>query len=676
MNSGAMGKHRTGSLSLVVLITLLALGATGALAWEQPKEWPEIGMVSKWKEYDARFYRVYEDAPFLDQSQFKLNQVKHYEKTREYNGKMDGIALENFLILDADEQTKRRKQASSELKFVEDFLMRMQSMVQRTKQMEISGWGLQVNDMTTVGDCLGKLRTAVSLDPSNPFAWHVLAYFANTVGDQARAAAALASAEGALAQIPTDQLTQLRAEVALDRAWLQRDQGDFEPAIASLQAAVGFGAKGTEPRLLQGLIAAQTGQTQKAVEIANALRSAEVRSFPPNITSGGFGPDLSDVTAWRSRTSNYLQSWILALTWLGEGNTDMAAAAFGQYSFNDLYPHAQRFWNDAGRIYEVSGRRSLAHKAWSMARINTPYLVYFIYKPYAKDVGQITGRPGAIPFFLGFDQFYTTGSRLAYGAALVEQVAAAEDEFKKQELGARALDELELCQLTGMYPAQAQVLKGQAYYLMGDLGSALLEVEGALQVMEDQGDKAGFSAVLQGLAKSDNDLAPTDVANFYSQSGSSAGRWMKPADREAKLAELRKNFADDPSDQNRQELARYLIRNDQVVEGRGLAMGDLKGQELTGENITQLSGDELALVLEADRAEGEDELAVALVKALEGGATDPWNHSGLWVLAGFICLDGGDLADGKVALERAQELDPGNQALKIQLAIMESKSGH
>jgi len=100
-------------------------------------------------------------------------------------------------------------------------------------------------------------------------------------------------------------------------------------------------------------------------------------------------------------------------------------------------------------------------------------------------------------------------------------------------------------------------------------------------------------------------------------------------------------------------------------------MGPLKGQELGRDNIRQLSGDDLALVLEADRQEGEAELAMALVKALEGGATDPWNHAVLWIYAGFICLDGGAEAEAKVALERAKELDPGNQALRIQLAIME-----
>ena len=652
---------------------MLVLMAAGALAWEQPSEWPDIGLVSKWRQYDRMFYRIHEDAPFQDQSQFKLDQPKYYARTREYNGKMDGIGLDTFLEKDADEQKKRRKQAARELKFVADFRDRMLTMVQRVRQRQGSGWGIQVDDMTTIGDCLGKLRTGIGLDPSNPYAWHVLAYFSSLVGDQKRAAGALGGAEDALALVPGDQLTELRAEIALDKAWLLRGQGHFEEAMTSLKAAAEYGAAGTGPRLLQGLIYAQTGETQKAVEIATALRSAEVRAFPPNLTSTSFSPELSDPTTWRKRTSNYLQSWILALTWLHEGNTDMAAAAFGKFSLNDQFPFAAPFWNDAGRIYEMTGRRSQAHQAWSMARINNPHIVFFIYKPYAMEVGKLTGRPGAVPFFLGFDLFYNSGNRLAYSAVLVEQVAAAEDDLAKQEFAARALDELELCQRSGIYPAQAQVLMGQVYYLMGDLGSALLEVEAALKVMDEQGDTAGSAAVLQGLAKSDNDLAPTDIANFYSQSGSSTGRWMMAKDRDAQLEGLRKAFADHPSMVNRQNLARFLIRNDQVPEGRDLAMGDLKGQELTGANITQLSGDDLALVLEADRTEAEDVLALALVKALEGGATDPWNHAGLWTLAGFICLDSGDIAEGRTALERALELDPGNQGLKIQLALMSKK---
>jgi cytochrome c-type biogenesis protein CcmH/NrfG len=653
-----------------VMSLMLAVLTTGALAWEQPQEWPDIGMVSKWKEYDARFYRTYQDGPFLDESQFKFDQVKQYAKTREYSGSLDGIGLETFLKKDADEQAQRRKLAAKELKFVADFHQRMQTMIQRVRDQQGSGWGEQIADQTVIGDCLGKLRTAVGLDPSNPYAWHVLGYFANIVGDKARANAALAHALAALTQVPPDQLVALRAEVALDMAWLQRDLGKFEKASSLLKSAVEYGAKGTEPRLLQGLIAAQTGETQKATAIASALRSAEVRVFPPNLKTSSFEPELADVAIWRKRTSNYLQSWILALTWLDEGNLEMATGAFGAFSFNDYYPFAQRFWNDAGRIYEMTGRRSLAQKAWSMARINVPYIVYFVYKPYAADLGGLTGRPGAVPFYLGFDLFFLGGSRLAYGEVLVQGIAAAEDEIDKQEIGMKALDELELLQATGNYPAQAQVLKGQAFYLLGDLGSALLEVQGALETMEKQGDKVGIAAVLQGLAKGDADLKPTDVANFYSQAGSGDGRWLKPQDLEAQQDSLRRAYAGEPSDENRHALAKFLIRNGDPVEGRELALAPLKGQKLGKDNIRQLSGDDMALVLEADRAEGEDELALTLVRALEGGAEDPWNHPVMWIYAGFICLDGNDMPEARVALERAQELDPGNQALKVQLAIM------
>jgi tetratricopeptide (TPR) repeat protein len=250
-------------------------------------------------------------------------------------------------------------------------------------------------------------------------------------------------------------------------------------------------------------------------------------------------------------------------------------------------------------------------------------------------------------------------------------IADAEKETQKQEIGMKAIEELDLQMKTGVYPAQAQVLKGQAYYLLGDLGSALLEVEGALETMDKQGDKAGIAAVLQGLAKAGSELNPTDVANFYSQGGSSGGRWIKPSDLAEQEKTLRQAYADHPNDANRHELARFLIRDVDPAEGRSLALAPLKGEEVSAGNIRQLSGDDLALVLEADRKEGEAELALALVKALESGAEDPWNNSVLWIYAGFICMDGGNMAESKVALERAQELDPGNQALRVQLAIMD-----
>ncbi len=566
---------------LAALVVLAGLAAGSGWAqeggWQAPAEWTDVGTVAKWIENDARFYRVYEDAPFQDTSQFRMNQAKQYQRTTEYGGRMDGIGLETFYALDAKAQADRRKAAGKELKFLADFRQRIEQQAQLVREGRNSGWGGNpTTDMTVIGDCLAKLRTAMGLDPSNPFGWHLYAYLSRVVGDTDRAENALEGASGALAKIPADQLTELRRAVALDWAWLYRDQGFFAKALAAVAAAEEYGAQGIEPRLLRGLIAAQTGQTQQAIEQASALGSVEVRAFPPNIRSVSFGPDVADISVWRNRSSGYLKSWILALTWIQEGNLEMAAAAFGGVPINDAYPFAKRFWNEAGRIYDLTGRRSLAIRAWNLSRINTPYIVYLVFKPYAMDLGRLTGQQGEVPFYLGFDKFFIGGSRIAYAAALVEKVAAAADEMEKNEFAARALDEIEVCLRAGIHPGQAGVLKaGQVYYLMGDLDSAMIEVEGALKRMNEMGDVPGSSAVLAGLAKAQHEIDSKDIANFYGQSGASGGRWIAAADPEKELEELRKLQATEPSDENRRNLARFLIRGDDPVpEGRALALGD------------------------------------------------------------------------------------------------------
>ena len=76
--------------------------------------------------------------------------------------------------------------------------MRVENQAQRTRQNSESGWGLQVSDVTAVGDVLHRLNTGTWLDPSNPFAWHLLAYFSRIVGDLDRSESALINARAAL----------------------------------------------------------------------------------------------------------------------------------------------------------------------------------------------------------------------------------------------------------------------------------------------------------------------------------------------------------------------------------------------------------------------------------------------------------------------------------------------
>jgi len=653
---------------LAVVISSTNAGMAGA--WEAPSTWSDISTVDNWVALDAHFYRIHEESLYLNEAHDNINQVKVYEQTREYRGRLAGIGTDKWQTLSAEEQAERRKLAGKELKFLADFRNRIINQVQNTRLELRSGWGQQITDHTVVGDALAKLRTAVALDPSNPYAWHLYSYFATLVGDETRALTAIAGAETALALIPETEELELRTAVAVDKAWLLRSQGEFSEAQASLEVAGTTGVKSLKGRLLQGLLAAQMGDDQTAITIAVELRATKVSRFPMNARTAGFRPDLVNVDAWAQTPSSYLHDWIMAYTWLRVGEVELASSAFGAHRLNDQRQFATRFWDEAAAFYEVTGRNSMAQNAWLQARVTTPYYPYMVSKDYTERLGNLTGRPGHIPYLLGFDANFLSGSRLAYSAALVNEMAAATEPGEKMKLATRALDQLEICEKFGVYAGPASVLQGQVYYLMGDLSSALAEIEQALEILQKNGDTVGYQAVLAQLSVVDHDLAPQDIANFYGQSGTSRGRWRTDEDPAAALTKLRDTYASQTNDLNRQNLARFLIRSGELDEGRELARASLGGGVVTADNVTELSIGDVELLLEAERAAGESALASHMVATLKSGADNPWPRANVWALVGFICLDENFVADGKLALQRASVLDPGNQGLKIQLSLM------
>lgn len=659
---------RVGLLFMIGGVLSLAVGV--ASAWEVPAGWTEIGTVRQWQALDARFYRSQDNALYLDESFFNLNQPEEYARTFRLRGALPGVRLDAWRELPAEEQNARRKAAGSQLKFLTDFRNRVSQQAQDLRQTGSSGWGAVVGDRTITGDVLTRLYTAVNVDPSNPYAWHLYSYFATLVGDEDRALAALGGAEQALAAIPPAELTQLRADVALDRAWLERDLGHFDAARAALEVVAANGGKGQEARLLQGLIAAQTGDVQTAITIASELRHATVGRFPVNLRSRDFAPDTGDVNSWDQRRSSYLADWILAFTWLREGRLDMVRSVFGGYSLDAQRPFAFRFWREAGQFYEVTGRGRMARQAWLQGRVALPYYPFTVYKVYSASLERLTGRPGKLPYLLGFDRHFLTGSRLAYAADLVAAVVAADEPGEKDKLAARAMDQLEICERFGIYPGQAAVLQGQIYYQMNDLASARLAIEEGLAALDARGDVVSFNAVLSGLNRARAELDPQDIANFYGQSGVSRGRWQGDDDPVAKVTELRAAFAAEPNQENRRNLARALIRQGETVEGRDLATAPLQGAALTADSIGALATADLELVLEADRAAGDATVALLMVDLLRSGRAEPWQDASVWTLAGFICLDQGLADEGRSALERAVALDPGNHGLQVQLSLM------
>jgi len=655
---------------LGIIVLLLGCQAVSALAWDEPKHWAEIGSVSTWIEMDQRFYRAFDETRYHDRSQFKTDQQKEYGKILISDSTEPALPLEAFQALSADEQASRVKEARKRLDFLRRFRERLEGMIQRTRQNQSSGWGNQTTDHTVVGDCLKRLRTAVGLDPSNPYAWHLLAYFSAVAGDLERSLAALDGCDAALAAIPAGELTNIRRRAALDRTWIMRDAGLFDEATSTLDVAEQLGEADIETRLLRGLISAQTGQVQQALSIAGELGSVEIRKFPPDFRSTSFSPELNNILNWKKISSAYLSSWIKALSWLQQGDPVTAAAAFGEYSLDDHYPFQHRFWNDAGRIYAMTDRLQRADQAWNVARLSIPYQVFFVYKPYQMGLGKLTGSTEKLPFFLGFDRFYLVGARLAYGAALVGKLSETTDEFEKQEWALLALDQLDISQRQGIYPGPSSVLQGQVYYLMGDYDSAMIELEEALVHFEKSGEEAYYAAVLEGLTAIRANRSKEEVDRFYSQSGTSTGRWAAEGNPEQVLADLRQAWATSPTDENRRALARHLIRHDELQEGRTLALGDSAGKPATSNMLAGMDSADLELVLEADRTIRSATLAQALVKELRAGRGDTWPDAGMWSLVGFICLDHEDTPAGREALEQAAKLDPGNQGLQTQLRMM------
>ena len=642
----------------VLALVLVAVPLTAA-AWEEPDHWPDVGTVSEWLTMDALMYRFEGDLPFLDKSQENVDQQKRYEQTRRYLGTMDAIGLADFLALPPDEQKARADATKKHRDYVVRFRNRMATYVQQTRSQQSIGWGMDVADVTTLGDLLRHMRSATGVDPANPYNWHLYSTFAYIAGDLERAALALRGAEAALAEVPEGELKDLRMAVALDRAWLERERGDFAASKEALDQAVAHGADGFDVILLEGLIAALSGDTQLALDMATKLSTVQISKFPYEYRSTSFSPEISNMGAWRKADSNFAQAWITALTWIKDGNLEMARSTFGNYKPVDVYPQSWRFWNDAGAIYEITGRPRQAGEAWNAARMWRPYAPYFPLKITAADIGRLTGRRGQVPVFKAYDTHIIAGSQLAFGFMLVMEVHGDPTDMEMQAAAGRALEALEVPRKAGVYAAQAHILEGTVYYRMGDKQSAFFEMEKALDLLAAEGNDLVYQNLIDDLASVQLSRSEAEIEEFLSQSGTLDARWVSPEDPVAYGEKLAAAYAADPSAENRHALAYNEIRYGDPAEGLKLVA------DHTSENMMDLK-----LALQADRARNDSARAVALAGDLAASGKDLYGDAELWTLVGFICLDAGEHAIGKRALVQALELDPTNHALQVQMEML------
>lgn len=650
--------------AVLVLVLFISLTASAA---EEHKNWQDIGTVSFWMDMDSRFYRLMEENPNQDVSQFRLDQHEAYKESKTWDGSLPApISLEGFRALPSEEQETRRKLALEELEFVVGFFNVQTQRLQRARENQPTTSLINTSRMTGLTDCLRQLSHATGLDPENYYAWHLSSYFAACCGDIQRSHDALKAAAQALNSVKPDKLVDMKQRVMLDLAWLERNLGLFDKAVRRLDIVAKIGDESVEAKLLRGLIAAQTGQAQEALQLASELRSETIRIFPARYYTINNSPDVTDVSKWKTQKSAYMKAWITALLEIQKGDFKAAELAFPEFSGSRYYPFAPHFWNDAGFIYERTGRGKLASQSWAMARISQPWILNMIYKPYGIRLGELTGNARPSDYFLGFDQFYLGGSRLAYGASMVGAMSSLTDLGEKQVLATKALDQLEICQRSGQYPGQASILQGHVFFLLNDYVGALDELKQARSYFEKEGDTASLVSVQEDLAIIEHNLNASGVKEFYSQSGRSKGRWMADADPEATEQELVAILEKDPSDnQARLDLARHNIRHGKVEQGRKLAFS-----LFTPSRVDAQAKEVVILVLEADRILGKEDMADAMLRQLSKGDDGGWDDPGLWSLVSAICQDHGRNADAQKALEMAAQLDPDNQGIKNQLRLM------
>jgi tetratricopeptide (TPR) repeat protein len=621
-----------------------------------PQHWFAVGTVQEWMDLDGVFYRSPDRRSWSTENKEIPDQPSYYRQTFRYDAPLPGVDLATWLKLSPQDRSNRIDLASKELKIVTRFLNQMRGWARDFQANASSGWGRR-NTVDVLPQCMESLNTAVQLDPANPLTWHLLGYFATCVGDVKRARGAFAGAENALALLPSEALPDVRRRLALDQAWLNRNQGTFDRARANLRTAEDLGKKDLETALLWGLIAAQDGDEAEARRLAGELRAVRI----PNHTSYSTGnPDH-----WTKVASDFAKSWIMALVWIEVGNLEMAQLSFKQFSFYDRYPFAHHFWNDAGGIYMRTGRADAAPSAWYLAHQWTPYQPFFLHRRYGWENQALTGIEGVTLDFSGFNQFYLAGDRLSFACRYVNAMENAVDEDNRMLLGITALEQLEVCRRTGFLPGHALLVEALVHYFMGDMETALPALEAGKKWLRERGyplPSATSNTEVQVIRTSV--MEPGAFRDpGYSRSRSLLGQ-----------QDLEEAFAAAPTDENRRALGIYLIRNGEPERGRSLILdGAPSGADAA--RFGKISNEDLCLVLEADRTLGDLSTAKFYLGELKRGHEALPGDTQVWALVGFISIDHGDLVGGRLALEKAAALDPDNYALQQQLERLKHIEG-
>ena len=499
---------------VVILFLLLFIpffsscGGGSAVQTDESPLFEQEGKFVDWDQVDWKFKRQPLAQAYLFDRLRTGDALRKYVEQTWYMAPLEALGLEEFQKLPPGMQEHRRKQAAEhhhEAMAMRRILNRGWEIWTRTLTFAVAEEAM-IHEMGIITPAIKHLKMAAGLDPSDPFTWYDLAYFAGVVGDRKLQRESLANGLAALdisTQAETspvwkgsEDLARLRLRILLDQAWSDRDEGFFKAGLAAAQTAIAQMAaddlrtldEAREALLLQALLKVDLGDIYDARQLARKLPEWRLPIQKSPFYGGSAGPAMRKENLEHIE-SNFCHDWVWTMTFLKLGEKEQALARMRERNYLTEYPpHLNhRFWRDMGQVLEHFGERGDARLAYGFSIIYYPYFPYFPLQG-ARGISRVLDQTGAgQTYYLGFKNFFISGSYFSYAANRVVTLEMAADSTETSQRGEQALEALSTCIRRDIRPASARALRGRAHYRLGNQEEALADLEQAHdQLREDE----------------------------------------------------------------------------------------------------------------------------------------------------------------------------------------------
>lgn len=282
-------------------------------------------------------------------------------------------------------------------------------------------WRRQADRRDGLLDRAHALNVAVGFAPDDAESWLDLAEIWSWAGNHLQAEASLAGAAAAIrryndedydVRVRGSERDAVSRRTALLRAWLHYDRAEWREGLDWAEAAVQLGSGDEQALLILGLLEASLQHRTQAHEIADDLRRIDVfhRGLPWILAildraQGRYNEAFDQIVELRPRSERACEGW---------RDMGMIAEHLEEWSY------AERWYNESGAA--IPDRGSGYVRKGKFRRLGPP------------DVAR------AMPFWLGLDRYYVTGSLSAYTSFVLNRFHAAESAREEALWGGAVVD--------------------------------------------------------------------------------------------------------------------------------------------------------------------------------------------------------------------------------------------